>query len=160
MQRACAILVLLIAASVVVADDKPKVKARNARETLEGWIAAALAGEVDKATPLADPNTSLAAEKGVKKFQKRLGVKALKIPTVYVSEKQGQAAAMSEAVTLTKANPDKRDSGVLSFLLIRVEGKWLLKDIDFDTKERAAVKVKDFPKQYPDAKELPPKPKG
>lgn len=160
MQRTCTILVLLIVGLGAVADDKPKVKARNARETLESWIAAALAGEVGKATPLADPRTSLAAERGVKEFQKILGVKALKIPTVYLSEKKGQAAAMSEAVKLTKADPDGRDSGVLSFKLVREQGKWLLKDIDFDTKEKATEKIKAFRKKYADAKELPPKSKG
>jgi hypothetical protein len=106
------------------------LRGRDARTTVEGWVAAALAGDVQKAAPLADPNTSLATEKGVKKSKGLVGGAAVKVANVYASEKRGQAVAKSEPVRLAKANPDGRDTGVPSFELVRVGGKWLLKDTE------------------------------
>jgi hypothetical protein len=160
MKRMGATLVLLLVGPGAVAEDRTRAGDRNARETVEGWVAAALAGEVDKATPLAVPDTSPATEKGVRKFKRLVSGAAVKIATVYVSEKRGQAAALSEPVTLAKANPDGRDTGVLSFRLVRVGGKWLLKDLDFDTTEKGKERLQDFRKKYSDANGLPAKPKG
>jgi hypothetical protein len=90
MKRMCATLVLLLVGPGAVAEDRPRAEGRNARETVEGWVAAALAGEVDKATPLAVPDTCPATEKGVRKFKRLVGGAAVKIATVYVRGEAGQ----------------------------------------------------------------------
>ena len=41
------------------------------------------------------------------------------------------------------------------FTLIRKDGRWLLKDIDFETEASAKEEIKDFREANPDAKEIP-----
>jgi hypothetical protein len=113
---------------------------------------------VDEAAALAVEGQSPAGKERIEEFRNLLGVKALRIAVVQASEKAGRAAAVSERVKLTKANPDGRDVGCLSFQLVQVDGRWLLKDIDFDTEARAKEKLEAFVKKHPDAKELPGKP--
>jgi hypothetical protein len=150
-----ALLALLTTSFIALADEKPKADELNARDTVEKWVAAALAGKVEEATPLADPNTSLGKEKGVKEFKEILGLKSLKVVRVSVSTKDGYAAAMSEGVKLLNQKPGKRDTGVISFKLFRVKDRWLLKDIDFDTEDRAREKIKEFIEKHADAEDIP-----
>src|SRR4051794_861907 len=92
MKRGCPVLVMLVVGSAVLADDKPKAQGGNAREAMEGWVAAVLAGKVEEANALTAPGEKeLAGEKIVKEVKEVLGVASLKIPTVYVSDKQGRA---------------------------------------------------------------------
>jgi hypothetical protein len=74
------------------------------------------------------------------------------------SEKTGQATAVSDKIKLPKARPDGTDTGVVSFLLVNLRGKWLVKDIDFDTEDRAKSKYREFGKKNPNATEIPAKP--
>jgi hypothetical protein len=142
--------------ATVVAEEKT---ATDARRAVEGYVAAALTGKVDDAAALAVADQSPAKKKRIEEFQQQLGVKALKVVTVLASAKKGQAIAVSEKVKIIKPNPDGRDTGVLSFKLLKMKDKWLVKDIDFGTEEKAKGKVKEFGKKNPDAKEVPAKSK-
>ena len=135
-----------------VADDVAKT---TARDGVEGYVAAALAGKVDTAIALAVKGQSPGKKERIEDFKAMLGVKALKIDRVLVGEKKGQAIAISEAVKLTKANPDGQDSGLLLFALVRSGDKWLVKDIDFRTDDQAKERVKGFETKNPDSKEIP-----
>jgi hypothetical protein len=153
------VLVSLFLGAALGAEDKAKAQTRNAREVLEGWVAAAMAGNVEEAAILADQNTSLAKKKGMEEFKAMVAGKLVRILVVQFSDKKGQAAAMSEAVKIAKPNPDGRDTWYLSFKLVRKNDKWILKDIDFDTEEKAKGKMEEFGKNNPDAKEIPAKAK-
>lgn len=148
MKTPCTCLVLFIVAIPAFADEKP-----NPRRSVEGYVAAVLAGKADDAKALAVEGQSPAKAKSIEKLKALLNVKTLKISSVHASEKKGQAVAVSEAVKLTKANPDGRDTGCLVFTLVRSGGRWLLKDIDFRTEADAREKVKAFLKKNPDAQE-------
>lgn len=157
-KRCVVLLAALIPAPMAAAADKPK--ANDARRAVEEYMAAVLAGRTEVAAGLAVKGQSPAKPKNIKEMRKLLGGKnRVKIATVIFSAKKDRACAVSETVTLTKANPDKRNTGVLSFKLDKVKGKWLVRDIDFDTADKAKTKTEDFKKQNPDAKEIPAKSK-
>jgi hypothetical protein len=160
MKRVYLILVLMVVVSAALADDKPKAQGQDAREGIEAWVAAVLAGKVDEANALTDPGEK-DFDKVAKEFKDWLGVGSLKIPTVYVSEKQGRAVAVSEAVKFTKRPPGADDPNpeVLFFKLVKVKDKWLLKKIEFYAEAGAKKHVERFRTSHPDAKELPPKSK-
>src|SRR4051812_19551941 len=88
--------------TVAFAEERPGA---NAREAVEGYVAAALAGKVDDAAASAVKGQSPAAKKRVEELRKLVGAKALKITTAFASPKDGQAIAVSEPVKLTRANP-------------------------------------------------------
>ncbi len=147
-------VVLLAVGTAAVAGEKPKP---NARDAVEGYVAAALAGKVEDAAALAVEGQSPAKKERIEQFKGLLSVKAFKITRVLVGEKKGQAIAVSEAVKLTKASPDGQDTGCLVFALVKSRDKWLVKDIDFRTEEAAKEKVNGFEKKNPGAKEIPAK---
>jgi hypothetical protein len=148
------VAVVLAFGGVALADDKPKP---NARSTVERYVAAALAGKVDDAVALAVAGQSPSRKERIEEFQALVAAKAVKLPTVWADETKGQAVAVSEEVKITRANPDGRDAGHLTFELIKSGGKWRVKDIDFETAEKAKEQVEKFRKKYADAKELPPR---
>jgi hypothetical protein len=86
-----------------------------------------------------------------------VGAGTLKLDRILVGENKGQAIAVSQAVKLTKANPDGRNTGRLVFGLVKSGNRWLVRDIDFRTEDEAKEKVKAFEKKNPDAKEIPEK---
>lgn len=134
------------------ADDKPKPDARAA---VERYVAAALAGKVDDAVALAVVGQSPSRKDNIEEFKALVAAKAVELPTVWADEKTGRAIAMSEEVKITRANPDGRDTGRLTFGLVKSGDKWLVKDIDFKTGAKAKEQVETFRKKYADAKELP-----
>jgi hypothetical protein len=138
--------------STALGQEKPKL---DARETVEGYVHSALAGRLDEAAAFAVEGQSPSRRERIEEFRGMVGVKALKIASVVVSEKKGQAIAVSEAVKLTRANPDGRNTGALVFALVKLGDKWLVKDIDFRSVEAVKEMAKGFEKQMPDAKEIP-----
>src|SRR5262249_19405903 len=156
MKQLSMLAVLAVLGTSAVAEDKPKP---DARTTVEGYVAAALAGKVEDAAALAVADQAPSKKKRIEEIPKLLGVKKLKITTVLAGETKGEGLAVSEKVKLTKANPDGRDTGVLTFKLVNDKGKWLVRDIDFDTEAQAMEKSKQFGKKNPDAKEVPAKSK-
>jgi hypothetical protein len=150
--RATLAAALLAAAAPAFADD------RDARQVIEGYVAAALEGKADAAAALAEEGQSPSREKSINELKEMLGVKALKLVTVHASDGKGRAIAVSEGVKLAQANPDGRDKGLLVFELKKTDKGWLVRDIDFRTEDRAKEQVKQFLEKYADAKELPAKP--
>lgn len=151
MKSTLGFLALYVMTAAAGADDKKA----DARDAIEGYLAAALAGKAESAAALAVEGQSPSKKERIDEFKALVAVDTLKVVRVQASSKKGQAVAISEQVKLTKANPDGRDTGVLSFKLVRVNGKWLLKDIDFDTEAKAREKIDVFKKKNPDAEEVP-----
>ncbi|MCH7729520.1 MAG: hypothetical protein IH991_24045, partial [Planctomycetes bacterium] len=136
------------------ADATPQTAVRDARKVVESYVAAALEGRVSDAVALAEPGKSTASTKRIRELPEMLGVRFLRIRTVIAAEKAGMAIAVSAPVKLTKPNPDGQATGCLAFMLIQVDGTWLVKDIDFEA-EAAAVKVIEaFIQEHQDVKEI------
>jgi hypothetical protein len=146
-----ALAVLLTGCNLVSADN---ARNHNARDAVEGYVAAALAGKVDDAMALAVEGKSPAKKKRIQELAVLVGAKTLDMDRVLASEKKGQAIAVSKAIRLTKANPDGRDTGRLVFGLVKSGNNWLVRDIDFATEERAKEKVKRFENKNADVKEI------
>ncbi|MEZ6138720.1 MAG: protein kinase [Pirellulaceae bacterium] len=143
--------------------DLSKVKVidhRNARSVVEAYVAAALAGDVAKAASLA--NGIQADAKRIAEFRTLVNVQRIKIPTVYVNDaaKPTRAIATSEAVKLEKEHkqPDGQRDGFLLFTLELIDEKWLVRDLDFESKSGAEEELERFVEENPNAIGLPPRP--
>lgn len=138
--------------------DEKKAEEPNARQIVEQYVAAALAGKTEDAAALARPGQSPSNPERIAEFKTIVNVKALKFPSVLSSEKKSEAVAQSEAVKLPKPTPDGKDQGHVMVTLVRVDGKWRVKDIDFRSEDKAKERMKSFAEANPDAREVPAKP--
>jgi hypothetical protein len=145
------LVVLLVVGAAAGADDKPRT---GAPDVVERYVAGALAGKVDDTAALAVKGKSPTKKKRIEELKTLVGAGTLKLDRVLVGENKGQAIAVSQAVRLTKANPDGRNSGRLVFGLVKSGNHWLVRDIDFPDEEGAKEKVKAFRKKNADAKEI------
>jgi len=144
--------------------DKAKPMPYNARETVEAFLAAGLAGKTKVTATLSDPRTGIAEQ--AKTLQHQLRVAKLKVVSVHVSEtgKRIAALAITESIQIRTPDPDGRDTGRLVLTLIKKtpskkKEPWLVRDIDFETEESAKEELKRFLKKFPDAKLVQANPK-
>ena len=143
--------VLALSSAVLAAD-----KAANPRAAAENYVAAALGGKVDDAIALAVPGQSPGKKEKIDEFRTLIAAKAVKLPTVWADAKTGRAVAVSEMVKIAQANAGTQE-GCLVFALVKTGDKWLIKDIDFRTEDKANEQVDKFKTKNADAKEVPPK---
>src|SRR4051794_36297800 len=146
----------LIVAGLFAAADEKKDD-RNARQTAEAYVAAALAGKVEDAAKLAEEGKSPPGKRAGDPLKEVVGGNPLKLTSAHASEKRGEALAVSEPVKLKKATPDGQDTGRLLFTLTRKGDKWLVKDIDVRSEDQTKERVKAFQQKNADAKEIPGK---
>lgn len=144
--------IILAFALDALAEDKPKT---DSRTTTERYLAAALAGKTDDAAALAVDGQSPSRKKTVEELKALINANTLKLPTVWADDKKGQAIAVTEEIALMKPTPDGQNKACVIFALVKTDGKWLIKDIDLRSKEKAAEQVESFKKRCVDAKELP-----
>ena len=138
--------------------DKSKASAvdrRNARTVVEAYVSAALASDVAKAAALA--KNAPADPKRIAEIPKQLNVKRLAIKSVYVHDpaKPVTALATSEAVKLTKKQPDGQRDGFLVLTLTMSDEGWSVTDIDFESEEGAEDELKRFREANPSAVDVP-----
>lgn len=152
METVNSIAILLAFTMPALAADTPKLDARTVSER---YLAAAIAGKVDEAIALAVNGQSPSRKKTIEEVKALVGANALKLPTVWADDKKGQAIAVSAEIMLMKPSPDGLNKGHLIFNLVKTDGKWLIKDIEIRSKERAAEQMESFKKKCTDAKELP-----
>jgi len=131
----------------------------NPRSTIEAYLAAALAGNIDEAVSLATEDREASSNNTLQDFKTMFDANNMKVPIVWLGEKNGRAIAVSEEVKIAESNPDGRNTGRLVFDLVKTKGKWLVDSVGFDTAERAKEQVGEFKKENPDAKSLALKPK-
>ncbi|MDY3561034.1 hypothetical protein R5W23_002293 [Gemmata sp. JC673] len=135
------------------ADPKPTP---NPRQVAEGYVAAALAGQFDDAVKLAEEGKSPAKPESAKKLKELIAAKSLGLPTVLISDKHGYAMAVSDPIGLPEKAPAGADRRCLIFTLKKTkDGKWVLKDIDLSTVDKAETLVKELKTRDPDAKPIP-----
>lgn len=153
MNRVALIAVVLTFSTTAFADDKPA--SSDPRTVVERYVAAALAGKTDDAVKLAVEGQSPSNKDKIEEFKALVDAKSVRFPTVFVGTTKGQAIAVSEAVKITEADSDGRDTGRLVFALVKSRDQWLVKDIDFRTEANAKEQVEKFKSKNADAKELP-----
>jgi hypothetical protein len=156
--RAVGLLTMFTLLVVAVANVQAQ-RALDPRQTVEKYIASALAGKVKDASALADPEKKPAREREIKELKKLIGRKSLQVASVHRTEKGGRAIARTEVIRLTEANPDGTDRGCLLISMRWQGGKWLINDIDFHPVNKAREKVDSFVKKYADASEVKPREK-
>ncbi len=132
----------------------------NPRSTIEAYLAAALAGKVDEAVSLATEDREASSDSTLQDFKTMFDVKKIKVPTVWLGEKNGRAIAVTERVKITEPDSAGQDTGCLVFDLVRSKDRWLVDSVDFDTDEKAKEQVEGFKKENLDAQLLTLKPKG
>ena len=143
--------------SVAYAADEPKTADRDARQTVEAYLAAVLAGKVEKAAALTLPRSVEGSKKRIDEYRQRVVAKNIKLASTHVSAAKGRAFVVTEVVQLVKDKPDDPDKGALAIKLSKTDGHWLVRDVDVTTKEVAKQQLKQFLQKYQDAKAVPEK---
>ena len=135
--------------------EKP-LELQNARSVVEAYVAAALAGRVEQAASLAKGTPAVRNQ--IESIPRQLNVQRLAIQSVYVNDptKPVTALATSEAVKLSKPNPDGQRDGFLLLTLTMREGGWFVTDIDFESEECADRELKKFLEANPKSIGSPP----
>lgn len=126
------------------------------RTTSERYVAAALTGKTDEAADLAVKGASPQSpskKEWIGEFAKLLDAKTVRFPTAYVAA--DAALVVSEAVKLVMAQPDGTNNGLLVFAVVKSDGRWLVRDIDFRTEESLKAQVESFRKKHPEATLVP-----
>jgi hypothetical protein len=127
----------------------------NPRLVIEAYVDAALAGKVDDAVSLGLPDRAASDQTQVIELYKLIDAPTVKIPAVWVSVKNGHAIAVTEQVTIKEPDLDKPESGYFVFSLEKLEDRWLVDDIDYDSEIEANEQVEEFKKANLDAESLP-----
>jgi hypothetical protein len=138
---------LLMAACPPGADGagEPKVEDRSARQTVEAFLKAALAGKVQEARAFVE--RGMVPENQVKELHE-LGVKELGLTSVHADD--ANAVAVTDKVTVRDAGG--RREGHLLLTLVKKGKRWLVRDIDFEEPGRMKQKLKRFVREHPNAK--------
>ncbi|HKB02510.1 MAG TPA: sigma-70 family RNA polymerase sigma factor [Gemmataceae bacterium] len=124
------------------AELKEKAEGLDARQTAEVFFRAAVAGQVEEARSHVDPQ-KISAEKVAEIRQ--VGLKRVDISTVLAGETE--ALVVSEPVEVPKEG-----KGHLLLDVLKKDGRWRIRDIDFRTAEEALARQRDFLEGHPDAK--------
>ena len=127
----------------------------NARAVVEAYVAAALAGRVDRAASLAQGTP--ARRDQIESLPQQLNVQRLVIKSAYVNDpaKPKKALATSEALKLAKKQPDGQRDGFMVLTLTMSDEGWLVTDIDFESEEGAEDELKRFREANPSAGDVP-----
>ncbi len=135
---------------------RDKLDRSNARTVVEAYIAAALTDDTQRAALLAKGTPAESHQ--IESLPKLLNVQHLVVKSVYVDDpaKPTTALATSEAVKLTKKQPDGQRDGFLVLTLTMSEGDWWVTDIDFESEEGAEDELKNFREAHPNAVNAPP----
>lgn len=127
--------------------DKVKL---GAREAIEKFVAAAMAGDFEKARQFADPNKAPANQ--LEDMPEVAGGQNLRIMAVVADD--FDAIAVSSVI-----RDDDERIGPLLFFLDREpqDGRdnWWVDDIDMETPDTAEVKLKQFLEKHPNAQKVP-----
>src|SRR5689334_23069586 len=128
-----AVLVLLAflgpARSAAVGADDP-TKGPDARQTAQKFLDAALAGRAKEAAALGEPGKSYSREGKMKECQD-IGVE--KLAFVIVNADDQFALAITEKIV----EPKRKQEGQLTLRLVKKDKRWLIRDVDFRTEEKA-----------------------
>ncbi len=138
-----------------VSEVEASLDRKNARSVVEAYIAAALAGRVDEAASLAKGTP--AGRNQIESLPRQLNVQRLVINSVHMSDpaKPKTALALSEAVTLTRKQPNGQRDGCLGLTLTLSEEGWFVTDIDFESEESTEDELKRFIEGNPNAVRVP-----
>lgn len=117
----------------------------NARQAAEAFLGAAVAGKVDEARAHADPDRVSA-----NKVKELAGAGLKRVDVSVALAGDTDALVISEPVEV-----GKEGKGHILLQLRKREGRWRVRDIDFEPAEKALRKQRDFLEAHPEAKAVP-----
>jgi len=135
--------------------DKPAVQAKDKnkaakkgpiRQTVEKFLAAALAGKADEAATLAEPG-QITARKIKDDFQ---DVRVARLPLGIASLQADDQMALAVTENVTIKDPRRGDQkGPLLITVKKIDKGWRVRDVDFGSTEK---RIAAFKKEHPKAK--------
>lgn len=138
----CGLCLLGVANLSVAQQEQP----RNAWQTADAYLKAALAGKVEEAAAMGEAGKAPGRPKTIKDVG-ALKVKSLKVVRAHANHQH--------ALAVTEEVADERGrKGLLQLTLVKNEDRWLIRDIDFETPDSAKEEMKQFLDKNPDAKPL------
>jgi hypothetical protein len=143
------VCLLISRLSIIRAADEDK-KPLDAVQTAKKFLDDGLNGRAKEAAELGEPGKAYSREDKIKKSFGVLDAKRIRLVRVVADEEF--ALAITEPVKETKRN----QSGALSIQLVKKDGRWLIRDVDFGD-EQADKNLKRFEGERPDAKGVLPK---
>ena len=120
---------------------EPKPAELNARQTAKAFLEASVAGKAEEALAHTDKNVS--AEKAVE--LSRAGIPRVDIGVALATD--AEALMLSESLVVNKGQ-----KGHILLYLRKKDGKWRVRDLDFETAEGTFAKQRDFLETHPDAR--------
>jgi RNA polymerase sigma factor (sigma-70 family) len=118
------------------------------RQTVEKFLAAALAGKIEEARQVTGPQVS---DKQIKEFTRgRMQVARLPLGIASLEADDTKALAVTDKVTITDARG--KTEGPLLITLDKTDQGWRVRDIDFGKTDK---RIAAFRKQHPGAKPVP-----
>jgi polysaccharide biosynthesis/export protein len=133
------------------AEDLRRVVFTDPAAAAEAYLKAALEGRTDDAVALAESSSSASLPGNIEKLRGEVVGERPVLESVYVSEKEHAAIAVTSRLSLKGTQPEGRKRGRLLLTLARMEGAWLIKGVDIETDETAVQEIKKFEEQYADA---------
>ncbi|HCO95871.1 MAG TPA: hypothetical protein DIU00_18350, partial [Phycisphaerales bacterium] len=130
-------------------DDKSGSDSKSVRESVEGYIAAALAGEDAKAAEYAYPDSAVAAQTG--DMREVLQGQDIKTVGMYIGE--WNSLAISSVI---QADHGRTGSIVLHLkkMILDQKAHWLIDDIDIEEIDKIGEQIRYFINNVPDAKTI------
>jgi hypothetical protein len=120
----------------------------NAREVVERFVAAAVAGEFVQAEKLARPGS--AAREQISELWQIEGGQDIRILDVY--------ADTAEALAISSIRKGEREkAGILVVHLVNQDGAWLVDGVEHEAKDKAQETLAEFRRKHAEAKLIPAK---
>lgn len=129
-------------------------RSANPREVTAKYLKAVQAGKVDEAAALAVRGSTEGSKKRVNEYKERFGKDPIKMSRVFAGKKE-RSIAVSEAIKIKKEKPDEPDAGYLVIKLSKIDGMWLVKDVDLKDIAGVNKAIESFKKQNGEIEEVP-----
>jgi len=129
---------------VAVGAEQPKEKERDARQTAETFLTAALAGKAKEAAALGEPGKAWSREDKIKDDFADWKVKKLAITSMHADD--------DNALVITEKVAGKKREGPLVIILVKQDKRWLIRDVDHETEDSVKEELKRFQQKYRQAR--------
>ena len=124
----------------------------NPREVAEAFFKALMNGHLrDISSALPEPAT----QPVIDQITNALGQQKLTVATALISETKLRSLVVSEPFRITLSGETPPPLGRYELQLAETNGRWVIRDMDFETLEHAENALAEFRKLHADAREIP-----
>jgi RNA polymerase sigma factor (sigma-70 family) len=131
-----------------------RARVLDARQTAMAFLTAALAGKTKEAAALGQPGQGPSRPK---KVEELAPFKGQNVAIARLHADEANALAVTGPVILREHRGARK--GMIQLTLVKKDGRWLVRDIDFETEESAKAELQRFLAKHPGAKQVPEKKK-